>query len=179
MYQQSIFESSKRGWAFCGEGCFAEVHRSPDGKWVQKMAKAKDGTLNYLEWCVMRQRAGTALKGMPMIDTLVHTEEGYVVTMKYYADHPENLRMRRRATWCEADELTYEEAPYLAELVAEFVDYMRFMFVVPAYYEEHLDLHGGNHRFDADSASWVLLDPCASNYRPVPSLMHVANFSLQ
>lgn len=171
MYQQEIFTNPFRDWDFVGDGFTAVVHAK--GDWVIKKASYRDMTLNYLEWCVMRRNAGNPMRGMPEIDALVHTENGYIVTMRRYDDEDrDGGRMCRRAYGAGGD---YDNTPYMGTLIYAFLDYLADVF--GEYYDAcDMDLHKGNHMWDDDNESWILTDPSEKPYLDTP---YVEGFKLQ
>jgi hypothetical protein len=149
----NVFKDQK----YLGGGCYAQVHRIRPG-WVLKHAPHRDGTLNYLEWCLLKQAAGEHMDGMPEIDFLVHTENGYLVTMREYTGIP-------RTDWGRRD---FPEREYLDDLVAAFETYMVDTFNKCGFAN---DLHGGNAMIDADG-EYVLTDPSSLEYLDTPCVEH-------
>lgn len=158
MYQMSMFNNAFKSQRYLGSGLYARVHAIGEG-WVVKHCSTKDGTLNYLEWCQRMQAAGEGMDGMPEIDFLVHTAEGYIVTMRQY---------KPQADDCCTD---FKELEYMQELVAAFEAYMADTF--HEYSFAH-DLHGGNAMLDA-RGNFILTDPSAYGYCTLP---HVDSFAL-
>lgn len=176
MYQGEMFTHTHRSWQHCGSGIISEVHTSPCGKWVVKHGRRRDGTLNYLKWCLLHQEAGTAMQGMPYIDSIVHTEEGYMATMLRYHEGPDGGMARCAFEY--GSTCGYEDAPYLMVLAIAFCKYMNDVFDSDLEPKE-LDLHGGNHMWDRDNDEWILLDPSAGPYQTIPSTGHLDQFMLQ
>jgi hypothetical protein len=176
MYQGEMFTHTHRRWEHCGGGVISEVHTSPCGKWAVKHGRRRDGTLNYLEWCLLHQEAGTSMQGMPYIESIVHTEEGYMATMLRYYEGPNGDMSRDAANYGSA--FGYDDAPYLLALVQAFCKYMNDVIDLDLE-PEYLDLHDGNHMFDRDNDEWVLLDPSAGPYQTTPCTEHLDKFTLQ
>lgn len=130
MYQVSMFSNAFKGQEYVGNGCFARVSSLGNG-WVVKNAHRRDATLNYLEWCKRKQDAGEGMMGMPEIDFIVHTEEGYIVTMRQYTPQPERL----------SNSYVHMECEHIAELIAAFECYMADTF---GEYNCANDVHGSN-----------------------------------
>lgn len=159
MYQVSMFSNAFRGQKYLGEGMFANVSSMGNG-WVVKTATSRDCTLNYLEWCKRKQAAGEGMQGMPEIDFIVHTEEGYIVTMRQYT--PQDV-----SPWSS----THSECEYIQDLVTSFEVYMFDTF---GEFRACNDLHAGNVMLD--TGMYVMTDPSSRPYRADPD---VTSFGLQ
>lgn len=184
MYQQEMFARVIKTKRFLGDGAFGQVHAICD-EWVVKYSK-KDGTLNYLEWCLWMQRAGKGMKGMPEVDTIVHLDGGqYMVTMRRYARTMSDSGL----TYSERDEKVFE-AEWYEELKDAYLAYHEDMLEDVAEDSQGFakrdpwdDCHGGNVMFDERTDSWVVTDPCSGPYRlqrsAFPATMYVEQYDKQ
>ena len=148
MFQREMFSNMIRNAQWMGAGCMAVVH-AVDDEWVHKYAPSRDGTCNYLEWCIAETAAGRKLSAMPEIDFLVHTAQVYIVVM------------RRYTAW------GYAHSPLTDNVLATASAYRAYMDTTFGrdYYAD--DIHCGNVMRRADGSA-VLTDPCVSAYKSSP-----------
>jgi hypothetical protein len=163
MYQEELFTRTLKTQGTLGSGCFGTVSIIND-EWVVKYAR-KDGTLNYLEWCQMMQRAGRGMPGMPEVELIVHLPDNrYMVTMRRYSD---TLKERLGCfAWGEERDKVVKERWFLA-LRAAYLQHADEMLgpIMPRYKTARFeDTHGENIMWDQRSGSWVLTDPCSCDY---------------
>lgn len=159
MFQASMFSNAFKDQRFLSSGCMARVNAIGDTGWVHKYARERDGTCNYLEWCIAETAAGRKLAAMPEIDLLVHTEAGYIVVMRQYFEYG-----NERCTPLQNDDVL--------ECVEAYKEYMTATFGFGWYAD---DVHRGNVMARTDGTI-VLTDPCVAGYRDKPV---VDNFVLQ
>ncbi len=157
MYQGSLFESLTHGAKHLGSGMMASVHELPDG-WVLKRSHTKDGTLRWLEFCRGMQDAGKHMPGMPEIDRLAHTEDGYVCTMRKYTGLTDAQREEFR-------DMEAVKVPHIAALLAAYLEYAKVNFCAEYHSVWWLwdDLHYGNVMYDS-AGTLVITDPCCVGY---------------
>lgn len=155
MYQEEMFTRPNANAKFLGAGCNAAAWAVCDD-WAIKVAQRRDGTLNYLEWCVRMTAAGNKMKGMPEIDRIAHTSGGYVAYMRLYASSGEGVESLGRYD-------VYEG--YLLELVDAYEAYAKTVLDDTA---GCCDLHSGNIMFDRPNGCYVITDPTASSYAVAP-----------
>lgn len=167
MYQLSMFDGSVRGAKYLGSGVNASVHDTGDG-WVVKRARERDGTLNWLEFCKHMQDAGEHMPGMPIIDRLVKTEQGYVVTMKRYDS------LREDTGFPGFDSVRNGDIR-MERLCAAYVDYANENFELGEFrsvygvYDLFNDCHRGNVMVDdpTGECEYIITDPdCGSYHEP-------------
>lgn len=159
MFQAEMFSKAFKDQRYLGNGCMASVTAIGTTGWVHKYARDRDGTCNYLEWCIAETAAGRKMAAMPEIDFLVHTEEGYIVIMRQYtAWHGRTSPLRD-------DDVK--------ECVNAYTAYMTETFGSGWY---AADVHTGNVMTRADGTS-VLTDPCVAGYKSVNATP--AEFTLQ
>lgn len=176
MYQADFFTNSINRMQLApggDDGYVAMVAVYPDNEWVLKTARYKDGTLNFLEWCYSLQKAGKSMRGMPEIDALVHTTDGYAVAMRFYTRYQEVRG--------EVD--SYEDAEYIKELCAAYLEYCKAAFVVRVNHylgddqpknitwrtiekksDVMGDMHDSNHMWDHRTGTHIITDPSAMSY---------------
>ena len=164
MYQAEMFTNPLRNAVLLGEGCFAKAW-SLDADWVLKQARERDGTLNYLEWCLLMQAAGKGMKGMPEIDRLCHTEHGYIVCMRRYQHQSEGIEHIGRYDYYSG---------YVMELTKAFQQHMKEVF--DGY--DYLDLHGGNIMYDKHGGCYVVTDPSSCAYQVADASCFAEPFTL-
>lgn len=164
MYQQELFKRTIPTRRVIGDGCFGTVYSINDD-WVVKYA-AKDGTLNYLEWCKIMQDAGKHMRGMPEIDRIVHLDgDRYMVTMRYYSS---TLRERiGREYYAEVDKV--KATTWFKELKAAYLEYAALVLGEPVesstgHTLRWADCHASNIMWDAREERYVVTDPCAVAY---------------
>lgn len=171
MHQVQMFSNTIAGAEYLGGGINAAVHSLPDG-WVMKVARGRDGTLNWLGFCKFMQDTGQHMRGMPVIDRLTLTDnDGYVCTMRQYTPIT-------GVDWQGGIGAARYEYPYLDDLVAAYVAYANANFhrrswVPSSGFEMYIlfsDCHHGNVMRDS-AGDWVITDPDSGCYWP-PILEH-------
>jgi hypothetical protein len=175
MYQAEMFSSSLRG-ELIGNGCFASAYALPvnaDGReYVLKYATSRDGTLNYLEWCKREIDAGRYMKGMPRVDRITHTVDGYVVTMPRM-EHARPAQLDPTAPaklHLDSHSARYAlELPYIRQLAAAWQDYALTTFELDEEWSMS-DAHHGNFLWCPTDRTFVMTDPSASSYQEVNAL---------
>lgn len=174
MYQEEMFSKGAfKNATFLDSGCFAQVHAIDDNT-VVKYAQ-RDGTLNWLEWCVMKQAQGEGHPLMPEVYDIVHLEDNrYMVTMKLYRPLPESCHFGD-LLWRDhgLDQLTDAGVEHdgARALLDEFGAY--FMALSERSYAGW-DLHRGNCMLDGQQL--VITDPSAAPYYTAP---YSSEFTLQ
>lgn len=160
MYQHELFSSqTSRNAKYLDKGAFASVF-AVDDEWVIKQAKERDGTLNYLEWCHAMQKAGKGMKGMPLIDFITHTDEGYVAGMRRYIPWD----YQYGSLYSEKGPL---EKPYVVKLREAWKAHAEY--VLCAGRLDWDDIHGGNVMWDKEAGHAVITDPLCCEYVVAPA----------
>ena len=158
MYQQAAISKMIKGAVFLGDGINAKVYAVGTTGWVIKHAREKDGTLNYLQWCLLKQQRGEFMRGMPEIDfiTLYGDGQGYSVGMKKY--YKQTGRVEYNA-WGDSSKVP----SYLLQLIRAFEDYALDFLDVDEDFVAN-DCHSGNIMVDG-RGGFVLTDPASGLYK--------------
>lgn len=160
MYQMSMFDRAITGATYINSGVNGRVHNLHNG-WVFKRAARRDSTLNWLEWCKAKHAAGEYMRGMPVIDRLAHTEDGYICTMV----RMESARDKWKGLTKAMSEETTPQLGYLRELITAYCAYHKeFINEYSASpWDVFSDLHSGNVMIDKHG-DFVIIDPANDEY---------------
>lgn len=146
----------KKGFEKISNGCYGVVYGSHASEWVVKYA-ANDGTRTYLEWCLLMQRKGRKMRGMPELDFVVGLGKHYMVAMKRYK--PIKGRLMEFGWDSEYESYLHEKdgcPEYLKKLIEAFEKDCPAITCNDVHYENVM----------TDGKSVILTDPSSSGYRP-------------
>lgn len=186
MIQKELFARALGSTQHLSGGAFGQVHAIND-EWVVKYVRTKEGTLNWLEWCWMMQRAGMHMRGMPEIDIIIRTngddeKGGYAVTMRRYKETLAQRNDHSGVEYMSAYDLP-DKVRYIKELRWAYADYWANVLRGSRWFESAVaglnpakrqeraaghhcwdDLHGGNVMWDERTETWIITDPACHDY---------------